>query len=225
MDEYFSILLACPLFEGIHAEDLGAMLGCLNAQRIERGKGEAVFLEGDPANRMGIVLSGALQIVKNDFYGNRSIVDTVGPSQLFGESFACAGLQPMPVSCVATQPSVLLLLDCGRVTQTCCNACAFHSRVILNLLRVVADKNLALNQRIEILSRRTIREKLMAYLMDQAKQSRSASFTIPYDRQGLADFLGVERSALSAEIGRLRSEGILKSDRSRFMLCTNAWPR
>ena len=225
MEAYWSILQQCSLFQGISVENLGMMLDCLNAQRIEKSKNEAVFLEGDPADCVGIVLTGALQIVKNDFYGNRSIVDHIGPAQLFGESFACSDIQTMPVSCIATQASKILLLDCGRITRTCCNACAFHSQMILNLLRVIAAKNLAFNQKIEIMSRRTTREKLMTYLLDQAKRNQSASFANPYDRQGLADFLGVDRSALSAEIGKLRKEGILESNRSRFSLRPAAWPK
>lgn len=169
MDGSLEILRACPLFAGIDARDLETMLECLKGKRIKRARGEAVFLEGDPADQVGVVLSGALQIVKNDFYGNRSIVDTVAPSQLFGESFACAGIPSMPVSCIAAQASELMLFDCRRLTQTCCNSCAFHSRLILNLLHGVARKNLVLNQRIEILSRRTTREKLMSYLLEQAK--------------------------------------------------------
>ncbi len=223
MQNELEILRSCPLFQGIEAQNLGEMLACLNAKRIFKAKNEVVFQEGDPADCVGVVLSGALQIEKIDFYGNRSIVDRIAPAQIFGESFAFSGVETMPVRCVATEPSEILLLECSRIVHTCCNACAFHSRMILNLLRVVAAKNLAFNQKIAILSRRTTREKLMTYLLDQAKRCGSASFTIPFDRQGLADYLGVERSALSAEIGRLRADGVLESDRSRFILHPEAW--
>ena len=150
-------------------------------------------------------------------------MDRIAPAQIFGESFAFSGVEAMPVRCVAIEPSEILLLECSRIVHTCCSACAIHSQMILNLLRVVAAKNLAFNQKIAILSRRTTREKLMTYLLDQAKRCGSASFTIPFDRQGLADYLGVERSALSAEIGRLRADGVLESDRSRFVLHPEAW--
>lgn len=223
MQNELEILRSCPLFQGIEAENLREMLACLNAKRIFKAKNEAVFQEGDPADCVGVVLSGALQIEKIDFYGNRSIVDRIAPAQIFGESFAFSGVEAMPVRCVAIESSEILILECSRIVHTCCNACAFHSRMILNLLRVVAAKNLAFNQKIAILSRRTTREKLMTYLLDQAKRCGSASFTIPFDRQGLADYLGVERSALSAEIGRLRADGVLKSDRSRFDLHPEAW--
>ena len=223
MQNDLEVLKACPLFQGIEAKNLREMLACLNAKRIRKAKNEAVFREGDPADCVGVVLSGALQIEKIDFYGNRSIVDRIASPQIFGESFAFSGVETMPVSCVAMETSEILLLECRRITQTCCNACAFHSRMILNLLQVVAKKNLAFNQKIAIMSRRTTREKLMTYLLDQAKRCGSASFTIPFDRQGLADYLGVERSALSAEIGRLRADGVLESNRSRFVLHPEAW--
>ena len=223
MKNNLEILRSCPLFQGIEAGNLREMLVCLNAKRIFKAKSEAVFQEGDPANCVGAVLSGALQIEKIDFYGNRSIVDRIAPAQIFGESFAFSGVEAMPVRCVAIEPSEILILECSRIVHTCCNACAFHSRMILNLLQVVAAKNLAFNQKIAILSRRTTREKLMTYLLEQAKRCGSASFTIPFDRQGLADYLGVERSALSAEIGRLRADGVLESDRSRFVLHPEAW--
>ena len=223
MQNNLEILRSCPLFQGIEMQNLGEMLTCLNAKRINKAKNAVIFQEGDPANCVGVVLSGALQIEKIDFYGNRSIVDRVAPPEIFGESFAFSGVEAMPVRCVAIEESEILLLECNRITQTCCNACAFHSRMILNLLRVVAEKNLAFNQKVAILSRRTTREKLMTYLLEQAKRCGSASFTIPYDRQGLADYLGVERSALSAEISRLRADGVLKSDRSRFILHPEAW--
>lgn len=218
MKKFSSILNACPLFESIDMTEMSAMLACLGARTAAYGKNETIFAEGDPATHVGVVLSGCAQIVKDDFYGKRSIVASLQPSELFGETFACAGIDNLPVSVIASEKSEIMLIDCRRITMTCSNACAFHSRMILNLLRVVAAKNLIFNQKIEITSKRTIREKLLTYLMDQAKRQASDEFTIPFDRQSLADYLGVERSALSAEISKLRADGVLEADRSRFRL-------
>lgn len=218
MKKYLHILNACTLFEGIDIQDFEPVLGCLGAKKISRDKNQIVFCEGDPAHHVGIVLSGAAQIIKEDYYGNRSIVASIAPSQLFGESFACAGIEHMPVSVIASEKSEFLLIDCRRITKICSNACGFHSRMILNLLHVVAAKNLMFNRKMEILSKRTTREKLMTYLLDQAKHHSNNTFEIPFDRQELADYLGVERSALSAEIGKLRKDGILESNRSTFTL-------
>lgn len=218
MKKYLSVLEQCPLFDGIEAGQMTAMLGCMGAKVKEYGKGESVFAEGEAAVYVGVVLSGSAQIVREDFYGNRSIVASIEPGQLFGETFACAGAARIPVSVVSVERSEIMLVDCRRITVTCSNACAFHGRMILNLLRVVAQKNMVLNRKIEITSKRTTRDKLMTYLMGEAKRAGSAEFTIPFDRQNLADYLGVERSAMSAELGKLRREGVLEADKSRFRL-------
>jgi len=212
------ILDGCVLFAGIAPEDRGPMLGCLGARMLEVGKNQVIFQEGDPANWVGIVLEGCVQMVREDYYGNRSILARIGPLGLFGESFACADVQTLPVSVVAVEDSTVLIIDSRRITVTCANACGFHNQMIFNMLKVVANKNLVLNQKIEITSKRTTREKLMTYLLAQAKLHSSDTFTIPYDRQALADYLEVDRSGLSAEISKLRKEGVLDCTRSSFRL-------
>lgn len=218
MENFDQTLMACPLFDGVAPENLSGMLGCLGAWAVEAKKGEILFHEGDSALYVGIVLTGAVQLVREDYYGNRSIVAHIGEKQLFGESYAFSGAHALPVSVVADADSQILLLDSRRITVCCSNACEFHSRVIFNLLRLVANKNLVLHQKIQITSQRTTREKLMTYLLGQAKLEKSNAFTIPYDRQALADYLEVDRSGLSAEISKLRKEGVLECEKSSFRL-------
>ena len=218
MTDVQAALGACPLFAGIAPEHRAAMLSCLGARRRRVEKGEVVFLEGSPAEYVGVVLEGAAQVVRDDFYGNRTIQAVLEQGELFGETFACAGTARMPVTVEATKDAEVLLIRLRRITETCSNACEFHNRMVMNLLRAIAEKNLRLNQKLEITARRTTREKLLAYLTAQARQAGAERFTIPLDRQGLADYLGVERSALSAEIGKLRREGVLESERSSFRL-------
>lgn len=218
MKQYFRILRKCALFDGIEDENLTAMIVCLGARVEHFAKNETVLAEGAPAKYVGIVLSGAVQLVRVDFYGNRTIVTDIEPSQLFGESFACAGVEAMPVDVIATEETEIMLVDCRRIMKSCSNVCSFHSQMIFNLLKVVATKNLVFHQKIEITSKRTTREKLMTYLLLQAKKNGSNYFTIPYDRQALADFLEVDRSGLSAEISKMRNEGILESERNYFKL-------
>ena len=134
-----------------------------------------------------------VHIIRVDYFGNRSIIEGIGSSGLFGESFACAGVSAIPVSAIAAEPSQIMLIDCLKITCSCSNACAFHQRMVGNLLRVVAKKSLAFHQKIEITSKRTTREKLLAYLLLQAKKSGGKPFEIPYNRQELADYLEVER--------------------------------
>ena len=222
MKNYLDILMRCPLFFGISPQNLSAMASCLGARPARFARGEVIFTEGDPARQMGLLLSGGAQIVKEDFYGNRTIVARIEPAEMFGESFACAQLAAIPVSVVATEDSEVLLMDCQRLLTTCSNSCEFHNKLIFNLLKVVATKNLMFNQKIEITSKRTTREKLLTYLNLQAKNHGSNSFTIPYDRQELADYLEVDRSGLSAEISKLRKEGILESEKNKFILLQDA---
>ena len=218
MEKFYSILERCPLFDGIRMEDLEAMMGCIGGRRRSVSKGECVLREGDPATHVGMVLSGAVQMVREDYYGNRSIVAHIGPGGLFGESYACAGIEALPISVVADQDGQVLLMDCRRITTTCSSACAFHNRIIFNLLRLVAGKNLVFDQKIQVTSKRTTREKLMTFLLNQAKLHNAREFAIPYDRQELADYLEVDRSGLSAEISKLRREGVLESERNYFRL-------
>jgi len=218
MNEYFPVLSKCSLFDGIDSKDLSAVLACLGARISDYHKNQIIFQEGDPAKYVGIVLSGAAQIIQEDYYGNRSILTRVEPSELFGESFACAGISALPVSVTASESCQVMLIDCRRITVSCSSACSFHNKMIFNLLRVVATKNLLFHQKLQITSHRTTREKLMAYLLAQAKQADSRSFTIPYDRQALADYLGVDRSAMAAEISKLRRDGVISCEKSRFEL-------
>ena len=218
MKKYFEILRKCSLFDNIADENLIAMLGCLGATVKSFHKKEMIIAEGEPAIYIGILLTGVAQIEQTDYYGNRSIVAGLQPSELFGESFACAGVKTMPVDVVANEDTEIMFIDCLRITQSCSNACEFHRQMIYNLMKVVATKNLVFHQKIAITSKRSTREKLMAYLLLQAKKNDSNSFEIPYDRQGLADYLEVERSGLSVEISKLRKEGMIECQRNHFKL-------
>ena len=218
MEKYFDLLTATPLFAGINAEELSAMLGCMDAKVTAVRKGDPVFLEGDPAGFVGVVLSGSVQILRDDFYGNRTLLAVAEQGDIFAEAYACANVDTMPISGYAAKDSQVMLLSCKKMLTVCTNSCRFHNQLVKNLLQVVAQKNLTLSQKIQFMSQKTTRDKLMAFLLEQAKRAGSPEFTIAFDRQALADFLGVERSAMSAELGKLRKAGILESKGSRFRL-------
>lgn len=218
MENYFSILSRCSLFHGIAPDDLESMLGCLGGKTTSVLKGAPIFLEGEPAKSLGIVLSGAVQVVQDDYYGNRSVLSILQPGETFGEAFSCAGVPTMPVSVMALADSDLLLLDCRRILTMCSHSCHFHSLLIQNLLKGIAQKNLAFTEKIRHMSKKTTKEKLLSYLSAQAKLQGSSEFTIPCDRQALADYLGVERSAMSAEISKLKKAGLLDTKGSWFCL-------
>ena len=218
MKKYLNILRKCRLFSGISDENLISMLGCLGARVDFFDKKYTVFAEGSTIKYIGIILSGSAQLIQNDYFGNRSIIASFYPSDMFAEAFACADVDSLPVSVIASEPSEIMFIDCSHVLHTCQNSCGFHQQLIFNLMKSMAEKNLMFHQKIEIISKRTTREKLMAYLMSVAKKADSNSFEIPFDRQELADYLEVDRSGLSAEISKMRKEGVLESEKNRFSL-------
>lgn len=218
MEQYFDIISKGPLFSGISREDLQSLMGCLQARVQTVRKGDPVFLEGDAAGFVGIILEGSIQLEQYDYYGDRSVIGWAEPGDIFGETFACAGVETMPVSAYARQNSRVMMLSFGKMLTVCSNACPFHNKLVKNMMQLVAKKNLELSGKIRIMSRKTTREKLMEYLLAQAKRADSSEFTIPFDRQALADYLGVERSAMSAELSKLKNAGILETKGSHFRL-------
>ena len=218
MQKFYPVLRACPLFAEVAEEDLLRMLHCLGARIETFDKKYTILAEGNPARYIGVVLSGSVQVVRIDYYGNRSILTEVGKSDVFGEAFACAEVQSMPVTVIASEPCEIMLLECSHILHTCQSNCGFHQKLIFNLMKDLATKTLLFHQKIEITSKRSTREKLMTYLMFQAKKTGSSRFEIPFDRQELADYLEVDRSGLSAEISKLRKEGVIESEKNIFTL-------
>ena len=209
---------ASPLFQGISTEDIQGMMKCLSAVRRTYRKGEMIFCAGEDAKMMGMVAAGSVEIVHDDFWGNRQIMGTAHVGELFGESYACMPESVFLVSARAAEDCEILFMEVGRILITCSPACEFHSRLIHNLLYVLASKNLRLTQKIEHMGQRSIREKVMAYLSFQAEMSHKETFEIPFNRQQLADYLAVDRSALSAELSRMQKEGLIQYEKNRFTI-------
>lgn len=218
MTEYLEVLRRVPLFRGMADEDIAAALECLGGRTQTYRRGEAVLRAGDPAQWLGVVVSGSVQVSREGADGNRTLMAAIPAGGMFAEAYACAGAQALPVSVWAGEDCAVLLLDCRRAVGACPAPCAFHAQLVANLLGVLAEKNIFLSRKIEHLSKRTLAEKLLSYLEEQAALAGSDSFVIPLDRQALADYLCADRSALSREIGRLRREGRLNCQRNRFTL-------
>ncbi len=218
MKKYIEILKKCPLFNGIEPEGVDRIVSCLNARVLSFDKKQMILNEGSSARNIGIVLSGSIHIVQMDYYGNQTILADAYPSELFCESFACAGVETLPVSVVSNEPCEILLFEGKGVVHTCEKNCEFHRKMIYNLVHDLAGKSIALHQRIKIVSKRTTRDKLMEYLMVQAAQTGKNSFDIPFNRQELADYLEVDRSGLSVEIGKLKREGIIENRKRSFKI-------
>lgn len=218
MQNYVSFLVGLKLFDGISPRDLPSLLQCLHVETRRYDKNEFIYFAGDKVAHVGIVLSGHIQVGTHDIDGNRSILTAAGPKELFAESFACAQTEHIPVDVYAAEPAEILFVNCRRIITVCPNFCQFHARLVENLLRIVASKNIMLNQKLEIVSKRTMRKKLLTYLAAEARKQGCRNFTIPFNRQELADFLGVDRSALSRELGYMRRAGVVKIQNKRFEL-------
>ncbi len=218
MKKYIPVLRKCSLFDGISEDDLLIMLSCFGATVVSFDRKYTILAQGHPAKYIGIMLSGSAQIIWVDYYGNRSILSEIEPTEVFGESFACSEISSLPVSVTAGEPCEVMFIDCRHIMHTCSSNCGFHGQLIYNLMKGLAKKNIMFHQKLEITSRRTTRDKLMAYLAIQARRAGSSSFGIPFDRQELADYLEVDRSGLSAEISKLRAEGVIKSTKKHFEL-------
>ncbi len=218
MRKFLPLLQNIPLFSGIEAENIPTVLSCLGAASRSYAREEAVFHAGGRAEALGVVLTGQVQVFREDSEGNRHILAEMGPGDVFAEAYACARTSRLPVSVWTIQESDLLLLNVSRVISLCPSACSFHTRLVGNLLSILAEKSIRLNEKIDHLSRRTIREKLLSYLETRADREGMRTFIIPFNRQELADYLCVDRSALSRELGILRREGVLDFQRQRFTL-------
>lgn len=208
------------LFRGTSAKEAEAMLGCLGSYEKVYEKGSVIFRVGECVDSMGMVLSGSVNIEIDDLWGNKTILGHVEVGGLFAETYACIPGEPLMVNVVACEKSEILFLNASRLLTTCTNSCTHHNKLIQNLLQISAQKNLALSRRSLHTSPKSIRGRLLSYLSEQAKQNGSYQFTIPFNRQQLADYLGVDRSAMSNELSKMQSEGLLTFDKNRFSLIT-----
>ena len=210
--------LRSPLFDGIRREDLGAMLGCLSYRLARYKKGEAVALEQEHLRHIGIILSGAVDMVKEDLWGSKTLLVRMGQEELFGESFACGSDSLSTVTFLAAEDSEIMFIPFNKVMHTCTMACAFHHRLVENMVRIIADKNRDLMRKVDIVSKRTIREKLLTYLSIQAQAQGSRYFEIPFGRVELAEYLCVDRSALTRELAKMKADGLIDYDKNCFRI-------
>lgn len=216
MDRYF--LEKTMLFRGMSEKETEELMVCLEAEEQDYKKGSAIFREGDVTKTMGLVLSGSVHIENTDIWGKKSILDSIGAGQVFAETYAFVPGEPLMVSAVAAENCRILLLNVGHILHACPKACGCHERLLLNLLGIASQKNLNLSRRIFHTSAKSIHGRLMSYLSDQAARQGSYAFDIPYNRQQLADYLSVDRSALSNELSKMQREGILKVKKNHFLL-------
>lgn len=214
MKHYFDVLKWNSLFEGITYEELSSMFNCLGAFAKTFDKKEMILQSGDPTRYMGIVISGSVKVLKEDCFANETILMEVGVGDTFGEVFACADVSHSPVTVIAKEKSEVLFLNYKKVITTCNHSCEFHARLTENLLKIIANKCLSLNKKLEIVSQRTTREKILSYLLYVGKGKKK--FKISMNREEMANYLCVDRSAMSAELSKMKKEGLIRFDKNEF---------
>lgn len=218
MKKFIPVLKRTRLFAGVGDDEIASMLSCLGARLKIYKKGEYVFRQGEHISDITVLVEGDLHIQRDDYWGNRSILGQVTVGEMFGEAYAAQDSGALLNDVVAIEDSAVILFDVKRILTTCSSTCRFHAIVVQNLFFAISEKNRKLVQKLGVLSKRTTREKLISYLSEQAKKQNSGSFTIPFNRQQLADFLSVDRSAMSNELCKMRDEGLLEFDKNRFKL-------
>ena len=218
MKDFLPVIRSAQLFSGVSEDELTAMLSCLKAEKKDFPKEDFVLRSGDTADSIGLALAGTVLVIQEDIWGNRNILSKAGPGQTFAAAYACAPGSVLNVSVVAETPVTALFLNVKRILNVCPSACAHHSRIIRNLLSELAEKNLRFNEKLTHMGQRTTRSKIMSYLSAEAQRLGKYEFDIPFSRQQLADYLAVERSGLSLELGKMRSEGLLDFHKSHFVL-------
>lgn len=211
-------LTVCPLFYGMTAGDITQLMQCLSAKTVMFDKSECILDYSEFSGAVGIVISGEAQTVSDDYWGNRTILMRHEKDDLFGENFACSQNEIFPVSVVAAKKTEVVLVSGSRIIMLCEKRCNAHVQMMKNMLGLVSGQNISLMRKLQYISRRSTREKLLAYLSGEEKRAGSSSFEIPFKREELAEFLSVDRSAMSKELSRMRDDGIIEYRTNHFTL-------
>lgn len=218
----YQILSKTKLFHGTTQAEALAMLECLSATSKNYRKGEVIYHAGATINHIGMVLMGSVNIEYDDIWGNKSILSHVEEGGIFGETYACLANEPLMINAVAAENTTVLFLDVAKILQTCSSSCSHHNQLIKNLLHICAEKSLQLSRRILHTSSKSIRGRLMSYFSELAQRNQRTNFTLPFNRQQLADFLNVDRSALSNELSKMKADGIIEYDKYTVTLKNTA---
>lgn len=214
----YQFIVGTKLFEGVTVEEAEAMLGCLGAQEKTYARGEVIYHAGQHIGRMGLLLEGGVNIVRPDIWGNENIIGHILPGEVFAENYACSQRAPMMADVMTTAKTTVLFLDVGKVVKSCASSCSHHARLVRNLLMIMASKNLNLAQKINHITPKSIRERLLSYLSSEAVKQGKKEIEVPFNRQQMADYLAVDRSALSNELSKMQRDGLLHYHKNHFIL-------
>lgn len=206
------------IFKDIDEKDILPMLGCLSPTKKSYKKGSYILNQGEYIDFVCLIISGSVRIENIDIWGNRKIMSELTKSDIFAESYACVTNEPLMVDAIASSDCVILTMNMNKVMTTCPSSCNFHNKLIKNMLSVFAMKNIAFTRKIEHITQKNTREKVLSYLNYMSSKFGSTSFEIPFNRQQLADYLSVERSALSSELSKMQADGLISYKKNKFTL-------
>lgn len=209
MEEYYPILKRCVLFRGIEEHNYNHLLGCLDAQIKHFDEEEYIFFAGDKINRVGVVLSGSVEILKENVAGNKHIIAILDASHLFAEGIVCTASRLSPVTVQAKETTMIMLIPYEKIIRSCGQSCSYHFGLIQNMMVVLGEKNVNLNWKLELLTLKGMREKLASYLIKASYENGSNIFQIPLNRSELADFLNVSRTSMCRELTRMKDDGLI----------------
>ena len=209
---------ACRLLKDLGDAGFARICECMGVKELHLKNKQTFIVESDPCNRIGVVVTGAVRLTRMRMDGGRSILETIPENGVFGTTYVFRDVPTMGISVSAVGETIVLLFETDRITRPCHKVCDAHMQFVRNLLAVMSQTTFALKQKLRILSQRSIRARLMTFLHIRAKRAKANEFDIPFDRQELADYLCVDRSALSAELSKLRAEGVVESVKRHFKL-------
>ncbi len=218
MKKYIGVLKGTKLFSGVGEEEISSLLSCLGARFESFKKGEYIIREGEHLSDIFILVEGKIHIQKDDYWGNRSILSVISVGEMFGEAYSAPESEALLNDVVAIEDSGVIFFDVKRILTTCSSACCFHNMIVQNMFFAISDKNRKLVQKLGHMSGRTTRAKLISYLSEESKRQGSSAFYVPFNRQQLADYLSVDRSAMSNELCKMRDGGLIRFEKSRFEL-------
>ena len=218
MLDFVNLLKKTDLFANIADDEIELLLDCLDAKVTTYRKNQYIWMQGDANYNVGIVLTGQVNIIKEDVSGNRSLIASITAPNIFGESLVCSEIPVSPVTVQATENSKIMTIAFLTLIKTCESSCSFHTRLIQNMLKIIATKNLNLNKKLDHLSKKTTQQKLASYILDNLSTQNTLSASIPFNREELADYLGVNRSALSRELSKMRDVDIIHYKKNLFTI-------
>ena len=216
--ENIDFLMKLPIFYNLKNEEIINILNFFNYSKEDFEKNNFIFEIGKPISKIGIILSGEINIIKEDFWGNRNILNKFKSGEIFGEVFALAKVSPNNILVETSQNSKILFLDLTNFSIDNENNSSEILKFLSNIFKISLKKNILFTEKLEHITKKTIREKIISYLSTEALKNRSNSFFIKFDRQELADYLFVERSALSRELSSMKKDGLIEYNKNYFTL-------